>query len=128
MEPGEDAHPVRDGAGRWIERHIERGIFPRTNQPRVAQRELPRSSGRAVVPGDTDEGFADLWINDLDHRVKAHRLVGHRDERALDPPRATTRDANEKLGTVRTKRSARRRAAVRRPSIGARREGERQSE
>ena len=100
MEPGQDAHPIRDGAGRWIERHIERGIFPRTNQPRVAQRELPRSSARTVVPRDADECLTHRRIAYLDGRAQRRTILRHGDEVAFDPPCASARHADEQLGAI----------------------------
>src|SRR5439155_16860985 len=86
--------------------------------------ELARTSGRAVVPGDPDEGFAHLGVADLDRRPESGALDWHGDERALDAPRATTGNTDEELGPIGPERSARCRAPIGRSAVGSRREVE----
>jgi len=123
-EAGQDSDPVGDRSWRRIERELQGRRLARAYVLRVGQRELPGPAGRAVVPGHPYEGFADLGVIDLDRRAKFGALVGHRQERALDAPRATAGDAHQKLGAVLAERSARRRSPVGRSAVGARQTSE----
>src|SRR5216117_3152638 len=100
-QAGEDAYAVRDRAVGRVERDLESRGLAGAHESRVRERELARTAARAVVPGNTDEGFANFPVADFDRRAESARPVRHGGERALDSPGAATRNADDERRTVR---------------------------
>ena len=96
-EAREDPDPVGDGALGRVQRQGDPPQRTNGHGFRVVRRDLPRPSHGLVVPGDADEGLADLWVGHLEIYGNGAAPARDESERTLDAPGPATRYAKPEL-------------------------------